>query len=158
MRSARAIPWRFSFDRANGKLYAGDVGQGNVEEIDVITRGGNYGWRIMEGDRCYKPKTGCKKTGLKLPVATYTHSNGRCSVTGGYVYRGSAVPALVGTYVYGDFCSGEIFGLKNGKAPVLLEHGPVDLLLRRGRRGGAARRRPGRRPLPGGQEIAGGQE
>ncbi len=98
----------------------GDVGQGNVEEIDVITRGGNYGWRIMEGYRCYKPKTGCKKTGLKLPVAAYTHSNGRCSVTGGYVYRGSAVPALVGTYVYGDFCSGEIFGLNNGTASVLL--------------------------------------
>jgi glucose/arabinose dehydrogenase len=116
-------PWRFSFDRGSGKLYAGDVGQGNVEEIDVVTRGGNYGWRIMEGGSCYKPKSGCKKTGLKLPVASYTHTKGRCSVTGGYVYRGSAVPALVGTYVYGDYCSGEIFGVKNGNSSRLLSTG-----------------------------------
>lgn len=116
-------PWRFSFDRADGRLYVGDVGQGSVEEIDIVRRGDNLGWRIMEGNRCFKPRTGCRKAGLRLPVATYTHSSGRCSVTGGYVYRGSAIPALVGTYLYGDFCTGEIFGLKNGRASRLLDTG-----------------------------------
>jgi glucose/arabinose dehydrogenase len=114
-------PWRLSFDRGTGRLLAGDVGQNRVEEIDIVRRGGNYGWRIMEGDLCFSPLTGCDRDGLILPIATYRHSGGRCSITGGYVYRGAAVPALFGTYVYGDFCSGEIFGLSGGRSAVLLD-------------------------------------
>ena len=114
-------PWRFAFDRADGRLLAGDVGQNQVEEIDVIERGGNYGWPILEGPLCYRPKAGCDPTGLTPPVAHYRHDRGRCSVTGGYVYRGSALPGLVGTYLFGDFCSGEIFGLRQGATSVLLD-------------------------------------
>jgi len=114
-------PWRFSFDRATGRLFAGDVGQSAIEEVDLVNRGGNYGWRIMEGNRCFRPATGCNRRGLTLPIATYAHAAGRCSVTGGYVYRGRAVPALVGTYLYADFCTGEIFGLRNGRSTRLLD-------------------------------------
>ncbi len=114
-------PWRFAFDRADGRLLTGDVGQNRVEEIDVIERGGNYGWPILEGPLCYRPKAGCDRTGLAPPVADYRHDRGRCSITGGYVYRGSALPELVGTYLYGDFCSGEIFGLRQGVTSVLLD-------------------------------------
>jgi glucose/arabinose dehydrogenase len=116
-------PWRFSFDRATGRLYAGDVGQAVVEEIDLVRRGDNHGWRIMEGNRCYRPASGCDQRGLTLPVATYGHDGDRCSITGGYVYRGRAVPALAGAYVYGDFCSGEIFALADGRSRVLLKTG-----------------------------------
>ncbi len=103
-------PWRFSFDRATGDLYIGDVGQNEREEIDVSTatsgagKGVNYGWSIMEGTQCYGASS-CDMTGLTPPVLDYTHSDG-CSVTGGYVYRGSAIPDLAGTYFYADFCSG----------------------------------------------------
>ncbi len=114
-------PWRFSFDRGTGSLYVGDVGQGRVEEIDTVSPGGNYGWRIMEGNLCYDPATGCNQKGLTLPIATYNHTGGRCSITGGYVYRGSAIPALVGTYVYADYCTGEIFGRREGASTVLLD-------------------------------------
>jgi glucose/arabinose dehydrogenase len=114
-------PWRFSFDRRNGHLLAGDVGQGRNEEIDIIRRGHNYGWPIMEGPRCFRPPFGCDPSGLTLPVSTYRHIRGRCSITGGYVYRGAAIRALVGTYLAGDFCSGEIFGLRRGKRALLLE-------------------------------------
>jgi glucose/arabinose dehydrogenase len=105
-------PWRFSFDRKNGRLLVGDVGQERVEEIDIIRRGGNYGWRLMEGSLCYRPTTGCRRSGLELPIAQYQHRYGRCSITGGYVYRGAALPELAGTYLFGDYCSGEIFGLR----------------------------------------------
>ena len=104
-------PWRFSFDRLTGDLYIGDVGQNAREEIDVSTaasqagRGLNFGWNIMEGSACYSPASGCNKTGLTQPVLDYGHSDG-CSVTGGYVYRGSAIPDLRGHYFYGDYCSG----------------------------------------------------
>lgn len=114
-------PWRFSFDRLTGQLYVGDVGQSAVEEIDVVGRGFNYGWRLTEGDRCFEPAVGCNVADLKLPVATYAQTDGRCSVTGGYAYRGRSVPALYGTYVYGDFCTGEIFGLIGGQTTVLLD-------------------------------------
>jgi glucose/arabinose dehydrogenase len=113
-------PWRFSFDRQTRELWAGDVGQGAWEEIDVIRRGGNYGWRIMEGAHCYDPPQ-CDRQGLELPVAEYAHDSGRCSVTGGYVYRGTAIPRLAGMYVYGDYCSGEIFGLRGATRRVLLD-------------------------------------
>ncbi len=116
-------PWRFSFDRATGALWAADVGQNAWEEIDVITRGGNYGWRLMEGAHCYRPRTGCRQAGLELPVAEYAQESGRCSITGGYVYRGRRLPGLAGTYVYGDYCSGEIFGLVDGRQRVLLATG-----------------------------------
>jgi uncharacterized repeat protein (TIGR03806 family) len=114
-------PWRWSFDRATGDLWAGDVGQNNWEEIDRIERGGNYGWNIREGAHCYNAAT-CALAGLIDPVAEYDHSGGRCSVTGGYVYRGAGMPALQGSYLYGDFCSGEIFGLgaQSGATPQLL--------------------------------------
>jgi hypothetical protein len=109
-------PWRWSFDRQTHDLYIGDVGQGAYEEIDVqpaASPGGeNYGWNIMEGLHCYSPSSGCDQTGITLPMLEYDHrslisSNGRssCAVVGGYVYRGSAIPALQGTYFYSDNCS-----------------------------------------------------
>lgn len=104
-------PWRFSFDRATGDLYIGDVGQNAYEEIDfqpASSPGGeNYGWNIMEGTHCYIPS--CNTTGLVLPVAEYGHSQG-CSVTGGVVYRGPD-SGLQSIYFYGDYCSGRIWGL-----------------------------------------------
>lgn len=104
-------PWRFSFDRANGRLLLGDVGQNRWEEIDIIQRGGNYGWRIMEGAHCHIPEVGCDQTGLEPPIAEYATGQDGCSVTGGFVYRGSRIPALVGRYVFGDYCSGRIWML-----------------------------------------------
>jgi glucose/arabinose dehydrogenase len=101
-------PWRFSFDRANGDLYIADVGQNNLEEVDVAPaasgggKGVNYGWSIMEGNQCYGGGQ-CDQTGLTSPTFQYGHAEG-CSIIGGYVYRGSAVPALQGLYFYGDFC------------------------------------------------------
>lgn len=113
-------PWRFSFDRQTGELWAADVGQNAWEEIDIVKRGGNYGWRILEGSHCFLPRDGCDRDGLIPPVAEYAHDKGRCSITGGYVYRGSRLPALRGAYLYGDFCSGEIFVFANGTQRTLL--------------------------------------
>jgi len=103
-------PWRFSFDRATGRLFAGDVGQVTREEIDIITRGRNYGWNIMEGTLCFLPSVNCNRTGLTLPIHDYGRSLGS-SVTGGYVYRGRAAPSLTGKYIFGDFGSGRLFAL-----------------------------------------------
>jgi glucose/arabinose dehydrogenase len=103
-------PWRFSFDRQTGLLWAGDVGQNMWEEIDIISKGANYGWNIMEGLHCYSPATGCDRSGLTLPLVEYDHSQG-CSVTGGYVARGGRTPSLQGRYIYGDYCSGKIWAL-----------------------------------------------
>jgi glucose/arabinose dehydrogenase len=104
-------PWRFSFDHLTGDLYIGDVGQNSWEEIDFVpagTPGGmNFGWNIMEGTHPYK---GGPQDGLVPPVAEYGHSQGRCSVTGGYVYRGT-MPEWNGVYFYGDYCSGTVWGL-----------------------------------------------
>ncbi len=107
-------PWRFSFDRSTGDLFIADVGQGNWEEVNVTTAGTpaplNYGWRTTEGTHCYPPSTtSCNTTGLTLPPIEYSHSAGNCSVTGGYRYRGSAYPELVGQYIYGDYCTGRIW-------------------------------------------------
>ena len=92
-------PWRFSFDRLTADLYIADVGQGAIEEIDFqpasSTGGENYGWRIMEGTHCFNPNP-CSMTGLTLPVVEYDHSEGNCSVTGGYVYRAANLPAHAG--------------------------------------------------------------
>ncbi len=109
-------PWRFSFDRLTGELYTGDVGQNRFEEIDLIEKGKNYGWNIMEGAHCYAPPSGCSQRGLQRPLVEYDHSEGY-SVTGGFVYRGKAIPSLQGRYLYGDFGSGKIWGLiqKNGR-------------------------------------------
>ncbi len=113
-------PWRFSFDRKTGDLWAGDVGQDEWEEIDVIQKGKNYGWRLMEGTHCFNPVTNCRKAVTVVdPVAEYAHSSGRCSVTGGYVYRGEKIPALQGTYLFGDFCSGEIWGYRDRETQLL---------------------------------------
>ncbi|WP_155317902.1 PQQ-dependent sugar dehydrogenase [Desulfosarcina alkanivorans] len=120
-------PWRFSFDSLNGYLLAGDVGQAAREEIDSITPGGNFGWRIMEGSGCYDPPT-CDPAGLVLPLADYGRSEGS-SVTGGYVYYGSEVSALYGQYVYGDFASGKIWSLGYTGATV---HGPHVLVSNSG--------------------------
>ncbi len=103
-------PWRFSFDSETGLLWAGDVGQNLWEEIDIIARGANYGWNIMEGLHCYSPASGCDQSGLALPIAEYDHSQG-CAVTGGYVYRGDQIASLQGYYIYGDYCSGYIWAL-----------------------------------------------
>lgn len=102
-------PWRFSFDRVSGELWAADVGQNEYEEINKIERGGNYGWNTMEGLHCYGGGS-CNQSGLKLPVFEYNHSEG-CSVTGGYVYRGSALPALQGRYLFTDYCSAKVWSL-----------------------------------------------
>jgi glucose/arabinose dehydrogenase len=104
-------PWRFSFDLETGLLWAGDVGQDSWEEIDIIAIGANYGWNTMEGLHCYSPAAGCDQSGLTLPIVEYDHSQGRCSVTGGYVYRGDQIPSLQGYYIYGDYCSGDIWAL-----------------------------------------------
>ena len=119
-------PWRFSFDRSTGDLYAGDVGQNATEEIDVITLGGNYGWRVFEGSGCSGLGPGaCVEANFIAPLAEYTNTGefGRCSVTGGYVYRGVRQSLPRGSYVYGDFCSGEIFTLEGGTTTLLLDTG-----------------------------------
>jgi glucose/arabinose dehydrogenase len=103
-------PFRFSFDVPTGRLFAGDAGQDLFEEVDLLQRGGNFGWNIMEGLHCFKPAIGCNMSGLVLPIAEYTHAEG-AAVIGGFVYRGSAIPALVGSYVFGDFGSGTIWRL-----------------------------------------------
>ncbi len=103
-------PWRFSFDRVTGQLYIADVGQGSWEEIDLGGPGRNYGWNVTEGTHCYPPGSSCAIAGFTLPVTEYDHSQG-CSVTGGYVYRGSRVPELIGQYLFGDYCSGRLWAL-----------------------------------------------
>ena len=114
-------PWRFSFDRDTGDLWAGDVGQNRWEEIDLIERGGNYGWNVLEGNHCFGVRDGCQREGMAAPVWEYSLDGEPCSVIGGYVYRGSAIPWLKGVYVYGDFCSGEVFGLRYADG-VVMEH------------------------------------
>jgi glucose/arabinose dehydrogenase len=101
-------PWRFSFDRSSNRLFVGDVGQDNYEEVDIGQKGGNFGWNIMEGAHCFNPPSGCAMTGLILPIIEYAHPEGE-TVIGGFVYRGSALPALAGSYVFGDFIGGQIW-------------------------------------------------
>jgi glucose/arabinose dehydrogenase len=108
-------PWRFSFDSATGTLFAGDVGQDSFEEVDIVQKGGNYGWNVMEGTHCFKPPSGCSTTGLTPPIHDYGHDQGE-TVIGGFVYRGSAIPNLVNTYVFGDFINGRIWGLRQNSS------------------------------------------
>jgi hypothetical protein len=115
-------PWRFSFDRATGQLYVGDVGQNAREEVDIVTLGGNYGWRVFEGTLCTNlGPAPCSTPGFTGPIAEYGHTGGRCSVTGGYAYRGAAAGLPPGSYLYADFCSGEIFLFHNGVAQLILD-------------------------------------
>jgi glucose/arabinose dehydrogenase len=108
-------PWRFSFDQQTGVLWAADVGQNHWEEVNIIQRGGNYGWNIREGAHCFPPHVqDCPTEGLIDPVTEYPNAAGDCSITGGYVYRGEAIPALRGNYLFGDFCSGKIWALPLG--------------------------------------------
>ncbi len=123
-------PWRFSFDRGTGDLYIADVGNDSREEVDVVSHtsqgGENFGWRIMEGGECFGGGS-CNMSGLTLPVLDYGHNQG-CSVIGGYVYRGLAIPALRGTYFYADFCSGWIrtFRWVGGAATDVHEYTLID--------------------------------
>ena len=111
-------PWRFSFDRLTGQLWTGDVGQNAWEEVDLIEPGQNYGWNRMEGFHCFRPASNCDSTGLALPVVEYGHAEGR-SITGGYVYRGPQQGLLQGLYLYGDFVSRSIWGLRYDDGTVL---------------------------------------
>ena len=118
-------PWRFSFDRATGDLYIGDVGQNAWEEVDrqpaASSGGENYGWKVMEGDVCFDPDPidtdcpaatpSCFDARYMAPIHVYAHGGGHCSITGGFVYRGSELPGLVGSYVFGDWCTGQIWAL-----------------------------------------------
>jgi glucose/arabinose dehydrogenase len=114
-------PWRFSFDRSTGVLYIGDVGQDQREEVDAVVgpnagQGVNFGWNIMEGFACFNPPSGCNSSGLTPPILDYSHDAGACSVTGGYVYRGTLNPAVNGSYFYADYCAGFVrsFQLQGG--------------------------------------------
>ena len=102
-------PWRFSFDSATGSLWAGDVGQSSWEEVDRVELGANYGWNVREGAHCFNPSSGCS-TAFVDPITEYDHSLGN-SITGGFVYRGTAIPDLRGQYVFGDFGSGRIWAV-----------------------------------------------
>ncbi|HEX8023547.1 PQQ-dependent sugar dehydrogenase [Mucilaginibacter sp.] len=103
-------PYRFSFDKASGQLFAGDVGQDLWEEVDIVTKGANYGWRLTEGTHCYNPATGCDIKGITMPIAEYSHTEG-ISVIGGYVYNGKQVPVLKSKYVFADWV-GKVFYLQ----------------------------------------------
>jgi glucose/arabinose dehydrogenase len=116
-------PWRFSFDNQTNTIWTADVGQDELEEIDLIVKGGNYGWNILEGTSCYQ-ETECDATDLIAPLYEYGHSNNDKSVTGGYVYRGNEIPTLKGYYIYGDFISGRIWAIDQaGNNKLLIETG-----------------------------------
>ena len=109
-------PWRWSFDRATGALWIGDVGQDRYEEVDRAVAGGrgdDYGWNVMEGRHCYSAQA-CDRSGFDGPLAEYDHTTGDCAVVGGYVYRGAAFPLLRGAYLFGDECSGRIRAVDAG--------------------------------------------
>lgn len=130
-------PWRFSFDRGTGDLYIADVGQSRFEEVDISPaaagtgKGSNYGWNLMEGNHCFSGGQ-CNQAGLALPAYEYSHNSG-CSITGGYVYRGSAVPSMQGLYFFADYCQGWVRSLRytGGDAteltqwPALRPGGPI---------------------------------
>ena len=126
-------PWRFVFDRATSDLWIADVGQGSFEEIDfqpaTSIGGENYGWRRLEGVHCFNPSNNCDTFLNVKPVIEYGHTNGACSVTGGYVYRGSRYQRLVGTYVYGDYCNGMIWGASHPSNGTSSSHLLIDTNL-----------------------------
>ncbi|MEM9362302.1 MAG: PQQ-dependent sugar dehydrogenase [Bacteroidota bacterium] len=102
-------PWRMSFDSQTGNLWSGDVGQDEREEVNLVTIGGNYGWRLFEGNFCFSGD--CSNAGLVAPFFEYEHNGNDQSITGGHVYRGSLTPSLVGNYIYADFIDGRIWAL-----------------------------------------------
>jgi glucose/arabinose dehydrogenase len=119
-------PFRSSVDVETGNLWIGDVGQSDWEEVDVApagARGLDFGWRRWEGRHCFNPPTGCDPAGVTMPVTEYTHADG-CSVIGGVVYRGDAIPALRGAYLFTDYCSGTLWaidsGMSSAQAPIVL--------------------------------------
>src|SRR4029077_13575917 len=115
-------PFRFSFDRQTGQLYVGDVGQDLLEEVDIVTAGGNYGWRVYEANNCMGLDPAlCNPANFVPPITQYDHSGGRCSVIGGYVYRGTAATLALGTYVFADFCAGTIYSIVNGSPNLLID-------------------------------------
>ncbi len=126
-------PWRYSFDRLTGDLYIADVGQNNYEEVNfqpASSLGGeNYGWPVMEANHCFPPGTTCNQNGLTRPVHEYDHGQG-CSITGGHVYRGTE-PSMAGVYLFGDFCSGRIWGLfpAEGNTRMVVQLGQFDILI-----------------------------
>jgi len=107
-------PWRFSFDRNTGRMFVADVGQDRFEEIDIVQKGGNYGWNTMEGLHCFNPPSGCNMAGLQLPVVEISHPEAE-AVIGGFVYHGSTIPALQNMYIFGDL-SGKIWSLTENPA------------------------------------------
>ena len=120
-------PWRFSFDRLTGQLWLGDVGQSSWEEVNRVERGGNYGWRCYEGNHLFN-LTGCDASGsYRFPVVEYSHVDGDCSITGGYVYRGAEIDDLRGRYIFGDFCTGSVWAVvgdgSGGRFEKLLQTG-----------------------------------
>lgn len=117
-------PWRFSFDKKTGQLFVADVGQNKFEEVNIVEKGGNYGWKIMEASHCFDPENNCKTEGLKLPIYEYEHDKG-ISVTGGYVYNGKSIPALSGKYVFADWTGPMFFLEQNGKS---WQKGTIELL------------------------------
>ena len=125
-------PWRFSFDTATKQLFAGDVGQDTWEEVDIVNKGANYGWRLTEGTHCYNPSSGCSFNGITLPITEYSHKTG-VSVTGGYVYNGSQIAAIKGKYIFADW-SGPIFYLQKAgsqwlRGKVTLQNYPENLKI-----------------------------
>jgi glucose/arabinose dehydrogenase len=116
-------PYRFSFDKATGLLFAGDVGQDQWEEVDIVNKGANYGWRLMEGTHCYNPSDGCDMRGITFPISEYNHQEG-ISVIGGYVYNGRDIPFLKNKYLFADW-TGKIFYLQ--KSGSIWQRGPVSI-------------------------------
>jgi glucose/arabinose dehydrogenase len=105
-------PWRFSFDRPTGRLFVADVGQNSFEEVDLVQKGGNYGWNIMEGAHCFNPPSGCNTSGLTLPIVEIPHPEGE-AVIGGFVYHGTALAGRQGQYIFGDL-NGKIWSVQEG--------------------------------------------
>jgi len=121
-------PWRFSFDSLTSRLWVADVGQDRMEEIDIVEKGKNYGWNIMEGTLCYSPPEGCNQTGRELPVWEYGHDLGY-SATGGFVYHGSELSELEDAYIYGDYGSGRIWALQHRGVNQTINTALVDTTL-----------------------------
>lgn len=112
-------PWRISFDSQTGELWTGDVGQGAWEEVDLVVSGANYGWDIREGAHCHEPAAGCDPTSLTDPVTEYENLGG-ASITGGFVYRGTALPELQGWYVFADFITADFYAVEATSLPTVL--------------------------------------
>lgn len=105
-------PWRFSFERGTSRMFVADVGQDSWEEVDIMQKGGNFGWNVMEGMHCFPPGSTCDMTNKILPITEYDHGQG-VAVIGGYVYKGSAIPSLANQYIFGDL-TGKIWSLAEG--------------------------------------------